>query len=50
MAKRDFYEILGVQKSASNEDTRKSYRQMAMKYQSDLHRRLGYATPWVKKG
>ena len=35
MAKRDFYEILGVAKAASEEDIKKSYRKLAMKYHPD---------------
>ncbi len=33
--KRDYYEILGVAKSASPEDVRKSYREMALKFHPD---------------
>uniref|UniRef100_UPI0033420F84 molecular chaperone DnaJ n=1 Tax=Castellaniella defragrans TaxID=75697 RepID=UPI0033420F84 len=35
MAKRDFYEILGVAKNASEDDIRKAYRKLAMKYHPD---------------
>jgi len=35
MAKRDYYEILGVSKNASADDIKRSYRRMAMKYHPD---------------
>lgn len=35
MSKRDFYEVLGVEKSASAEEIKKAYRRMAMKYHPD---------------
>lgn len=35
MAKRDLYEILGLAKNASQDDIRKAYRKLAMKYHPD---------------
>ncbi len=35
MAKRDYYEILGVGKGASADDIKRSYRRLAMKYHPD---------------
>lgn len=35
MAKRDFYEILGLAKDASKDDIKKSYRKLAMQYHPD---------------
>jgi molecular chaperone DnaJ len=35
MAKRDYYEVLGVNRDASDEDIKKSYRRLAMKHHPD---------------
>ncbi len=35
MAKRDYYQVLGVERGASDKDIKKAYRRMAMKYHPD---------------
>src|SRR5881392_1831397 len=38
MAKRDYYEVLGLNRDAAEEDIKKSYRRLAMKWHPDRNR------------
>lgn len=36
-AKRDYYEVLGINRDASDDDIKRAYRKMAKQYHPDLH-------------
>ena len=37
MAKRDYYEVLGIERSADEATIKKAYRQLAKKYHPDVN-------------
>lgn len=41
MAKRDYYEVLGVSKGASQDEIKRAYRQLAKKYHPDINKEPG---------
>src|ERR1700704_2520187 len=44
MSKRDYYEVLGLHKGASDDDIKKAYRKLAMKHHPDRNQGDGAKT------
>ena len=50
MAKRDYYEILGLERNASEDEVKKAYRKYALKYHPDRNQDNPEAEEKFKEG
>ncbi|MGB4985467.1 MAG: molecular chaperone DnaJ, partial [Erysipelotrichaceae bacterium] len=50
MAKKDYYEILGLQKGCSEQDIKKAYRSLAKKYHPDVNKEANAAEQFKEIG
>jgi len=48
VSKRDYYEVLGVDKDASKQDIRRAYRKLARKYHPDINKEEGAQEKFIE--
>lgn len=48
MSKRDYYEVLGVDRDASKQDIRRAYRRLARKYHPDVNKEEGAEAKFIE--